>query len=408
MAVAEYAKSQGKKPNKSTVSTSGDNSGRSGSSHRIAAGGTLAMMVAVAMAPNVAMGADYPAAQTALNGSVVNDRRVAGGGTETLNRVQIVDQGTPSVVEPLYTGLPSPGRKPNNKTGLTPDQTAGAKFDGGSLFGGLAIGDGSESTKAASMAIGQDAKSDGVETVAVGRGSYAGRQGSVALGTVAMANNLYSVAVGRQAVAFKNYDIAIGGTATAHGHRSLAIGYSTQASGLGSIAIGSADGVNGTVEAFNSTTNTVASENNAIALGAGAKAQAENAITLGQKAKVETGANNAFAFGQGTNVGANAIAFGKGANIGASATNAIALGQGASVAENATDALAFGTTAQAQGAESVAIGKGANVANTITQAVALAVVLQRPKIKRLPWVKELVQTLLIVWRLVVVLQLRLG
>ena len=177
-------------------------------------------------------------------------------------------------------------------------------------------------------------------------GSYATTQGisGVAIGTGALSSGNTALAVGRQSAATADFSQAIGNVAAATGKGSLAIGHSATAEGYRSIAIGSpdienADPVAGQAgAAYQPKMATKATGKDTIAFGGGAVATEENALAIG-----------AFSESKGK----KSVAIGTGAK--AQKDNAVVIGDQAEATFDG--GVAIGKGARSEAENSIAVGK---------------------------------------------------
>ena len=228
MAVAEYARGQGK--GASGVNTS---SSSSMPSYRLT-------MVSAAILALLGL---TPVAALAELG--------AGGGTAEKRPTNIEDYGTPGT---------STGTTEYDAIAIADNRTGANAQRGSVVIGGGASGPG------LTVAVGSFARG-GVAAVAIGPASYASGWGSVAMGRQTLSSTTGSVALGMASVAT--------------GDKSISLGHSATSSAAGAIAIGSAgDGTRG----YNAGTATVANAAGAIALGQSAKATQANSVALGSNA----------------------------------------------------------------------------------------------------------------------------
>ncbi|OTS25973.1 trimeric autotransporter adhesin Ata [Acinetobacter baumannii] len=210
----------------------------------------------------------------------------------------------------------------NNSTGAY----AGAMKQGGAI----SVGTGAVVEKGLGTAIGSYATTQGISGVAIGTGALS--SGNTAL------------AVGRQSAATADFSQAIGNVAAATGKGSLAIGHSATAEGYCSIAIGSpdienADPVAGQVgAAYQPKMATKATGKDSIAFGGGAVATEENALAIG-----------AFSESKGK----KSVAIGTGAK--AQKDNAVVIGDQAEASFEG--GVAIGKGARSEAENSIALGK---------------------------------------------------
>lgn len=148
-----------------------------------------------------------------------------------------------------------------------------------------AVGDGATAQKGG-VAVGDRATSLD-SGVAVGAGASALGNSATAIGPVARAEGNTAVAIGRQSAGEGDYSVAVGNVAWSEGDSSVAIGHSAHATGYRSIAIGSADSQNAGSDGvspgalYDAATQTLATGEGAVALGAGAQANNDNDVALG-------------------------------------------------------------------------------------------------------------------------------
>ncbi|MDC5506130.1 trimeric autotransporter adhesin Ata [Acinetobacter baumannii] len=210
----------------------------------------------------------------------------------------------------------------NNSTGAY----AGAMKQGGAI----SVGTGAVVEKGLGTAIGSYATTQGISGVAIGTGALS--SGNTAL------------AVGRQSAATADFSQAIGNVAAATGKGSLAIGHSATAEGYRSITIGSpdienADPVAGQAgAAYQPKMATKATGKDSIAFGGGAVATEENALAIG-----------AFSESKGK----KSVAIGTGAK--AQKDNAVVIGDQAEASFEG--GVAIGKGARSEGENSIALGK---------------------------------------------------
>ncbi|EML4807280.1 trimeric autotransporter adhesin Ata [Acinetobacter baumannii] len=210
----------------------------------------------------------------------------------------------------------------NNSTGAY----AGAMKQGGAI----SVGTGAVVEKGLGTAIGSYATTQGISGVAIGTGALS--SGNTAL------------AVGRQSAATADFSQAIGNVAAATGKGSLAIGHSATAEGYRSIAIGSpdienADPVAGQAgAAYQPKMATKATGKDTIAFGGGAVATEENALAIG-----------AFSESKGK----KSVAIGTGAK--AQKDNAVVIGDQAEASFEG--GVAIGKGARSEAENSIALGK---------------------------------------------------
>ncbi|HEE5436005.1 TPA: trimeric autotransporter adhesin Ata [Acinetobacter baumannii] len=210
----------------------------------------------------------------------------------------------------------------NNSTGAY----AGAMKQGGAI----SVGTGAVVEKGLGTAIGSYATTQGISGVAIGTGALS--SGNTAL------------AVGRQSAATADFSQAIGNVAAATGKGSLAIGHSATAEGYRSIAIGSpdienADPVAGQAgAAYQPKMATKAMGKDSIAFGGGAVATEENALAIG-----------AFSESKGK----KSVAIGTGAK--AQKDNAVVIGDQAEASFEG--GVAIGKGARSEAENSIALGK---------------------------------------------------
>ncbi|MDV7629942.1 trimeric autotransporter adhesin Ata [Acinetobacter baumannii] len=210
----------------------------------------------------------------------------------------------------------------NNSTGAY----AGAMKQGGAI----SVGTGAVVEKGLGTAIGSYATTQGISGVAIGTGALS--SGNTAL------------AVGRQSAATADFSQAIGNVAAATGKGSLAIGHSATAEGYRSIAIGSpdienADPVAGQAgAAYQPKMATKATGKDSIAFGGGVVATEENALAIG-----------AFSESKGK----KSVAIGTGAK--AQKDNAVVIGDQAEASFEG--GVAIGKGARSEAENSIALGK---------------------------------------------------
>ncbi|MDX8236876.1 trimeric autotransporter adhesin Ata [Acinetobacter pittii] len=231
----------------------------------------------------------------------------------------------------------------NNPYNNTTGPYAGALTQGGSV----SVGTGAVVEKGLGTAIGSYATTQGISGVAIGTGALS--SGNTAL------------AVGRQSAATADFSQAIGNVAAATGKGSLAIGHSATAEGYRSIAIGSpdienADAVAGQAgAAYQPKMATKATGKDSIAFGGGAVATEENALALG-----------AFSESKGK----KSVAIGTGAK--AQKDNAVVIGDQAEAAYEG--GVAIGKGARSEAENSIALGKDSKA----TQATGASFLTKKP------------------------------
>ncbi|MCU4502107.1 trimeric autotransporter adhesin Ata [Acinetobacter sp. WU_MDCI_Abxe161] len=231
----------------------------------------------------------------------------------------------------------------NNPYNNTTGPYAGALKQGGSV----SVGTGAVVEKGLGTAIGSYATTQGISGVAIGTGALS--SGNTAL------------AVGRQSAATADFSQAIGNVAAATGKGSLAIGHSATAEGYRSIAIGSpdienADAVAGQAgAAYQPKMATKATGKDSIAFGGGAVATEENALALG-----------AFSESKGK----KSVAIGTGAK--AQKDNAVVIGDQAEAAYEG--GVAIGKGARSEAENSIALGKDSKA----TQATGASFLTKKP------------------------------
>ena len=113
--------------------------------------------------------------------------------------------------------------------------------------------------------------------------------------------------------------------------------------------------------------NNGATQEGAIAIGAGAKSKSENAIAIGRNVQIDQNSKNTVAIGIGINkTGTRSVNIGEGTST--SGENSTAVGQGAKAGDSA---LAIGGSAKAESKNSVAVGRTATVGRSALGAIAL-------------------------------------
>lgn len=222
-------------------------------------------------------------------------------------------------------------------------------------YQGLALGRATvEGTQ--SVAIGAEARvaDGGSHAVAIGYQAAGTEQyGVVAIGAAAAAAGSRATALGTDTVASEDYAVALGGAAAAQDSGAIAIGGTSSATGGYAVALGYA---------------AVASAREATALGRGSSAQGEYAIALGAFPLAQ--GDDAIAVGQAAQArSTEAIAIGHAAGV-TDAPGGIKIGSGQVSTENGTGvgtgsnvstggSVALGHNTGAHAARAVAIGEGA-------------------------------------------------
>ncbi|MDC5597075.1 trimeric autotransporter adhesin Ata [Acinetobacter baumannii] len=210
----------------------------------------------------------------------------------------------------------------NNSTGAY----AGAMKQGGAI----SVGTGAVVEKGLGTAIGSYATTQGISGVAIGTGALSSGNTALAVGRQSAATADFSQAIGNVAAATGKGSLAIGHSATAEGYRSIAIGspdienadpvagqagaayqpkMATKATGKDSIAFGGgAVATEGNALAIGAFSESKGKKS--VAIGTGAKAQKDNAVVIGDQA--EASFEGGVAIGKGARSEAeNSIALGK-------------------------------------------------------------------------------------------------
>ncbi|QLB13235.1 trimeric autotransporter adhesin [Bisgaardia hudsonensis] len=224
------------------------------------------------------------------------------------------------------------------------------------------------------IAIGDFSKATGGLSIGLGHFSQATETGAIAVGTSSLASGFNSLALMRQSAATDDYAIALGTTSYAQGKGSLAVGFSSQAVGTQSIAIGSAtavkkdsEGADAKVAGFDKITNTVATGDYAIALGAQSKGEGKSSVALGKESIAKE--ESSLALGTSSKAeGKSSIAVGL-SSI-AKQESAVALGK-ESKAEGKSS-IAVGLSSEAKKESSVALGSKSKAEGKSSVAVGLS------------------------------------
>ena len=280
MAVSEYAKARGKSSKSSVSSNATINTTStlsSTSAFRLTAIGLGLMAAGLTMSPQVF-------AVTGVGGAV--DTGVTNCGTNaSAGKTGSVAVGCNSVADLSADPAVNFYQRGN------PDNLA---IDISTAFNSTAVGTGARATEAGTS-LGMNASSRNLG-IAVGIQAKSENVAAVAIGPAALAKGNTSLALGRQSAATKDFAQAIGNVSSATGEASLAVGHSARAEGYRSIAIGSTDtkkagNTGGQLGvAYQAAEQTLATGDDSIAFGSGAKATATNAIAVGTNSKV-TGDN---------------------------------------------------------------------------------------------------------------------
>ncbi len=210
----------------------------------------------------------------------------------------------------------------NNSTGAY----AGAMKQGGTI----SVGTGAVVEKGLGTAIGSYATTQGISGVAIGTGALSSGNTALAVGRQSAATADFSQAIGNVAAATSKGSLAIEHSATAEGYRSITIGspdienadpvagqagaayqpkMATKATGKDSIAFGGG---------------AVATEENALAIGAFSESKGKKSVAIGTGAKAQK--DNAVVIGDQAEASfEGGVAIGKGAR--SEAENSIALGK---------------------------------------------------------------------------------
>ena len=201
-----------------------------------------------------------------------------------------------------------------------------AKADGGA---GVSIGYKTNAKTSNSLAVGSESQATGEGAVAVGRKNSSTGASSTVLGILSTANNTSATAVGMET--------------TAKGENSLAVGHKSSASGKNGVAVG---------------TNFTTSEQGGVAVGNAAKSKEINATAVG----IDVGANAANSVALGGSAIASsdgAIAIGSHGSTNTTASGNRALAIGAAATANGLDNIAIGSRASTSSQYSTAVGNGA-------------------------------------------------
>ena len=201
-----------------------------------------------------------------------------------------------------------------------------AKADGGA---GVSIGYKTNAKTSNSLAVGSESQATGEGAVAVGRKNSSTGASSTVLGILSTANNTSATAVGMET--------------TAKGENSLAVGHKSSAAGKNGVAVG---------------TNFTTSEQGGVAVGNAAKSKEINATAVG----IDVGANAANSVALGGSAIASsdgAIAIGSHGSTNTTASGNRALAIGAAATANGLDNIAIGSRASTSSQYSTAVGNGA-------------------------------------------------
>ena len=201
-----------------------------------------------------------------------------------------------------------------------------AKADGGA---GVSIGYKTNAKTSNSLAVGSESQATGEGAVAVGRKNSSTGASSTVLGILSTANNTSATAVGMET--------------TAKGENSLAVGHKSSASGKNGVAVG---------------TNFTTSEQGGVAVGNAAKSKETNATAVG--IDVSANAANSVALGGSAIASSDgAIAIGSHGSTNTTASGNRALAIGAAATANGLDNIAIGSRASTSSQYSTAVGNGA-------------------------------------------------
>lgn len=280
MAVSEYAKARGKSSKSSVSANATINTTYTLSStnvFRLTAIGLGLMAAGLTMSPQVF-------AVTGVGGAV--DTGVTNCGTNaSAGKTGSVAVGCNSVADLSADPAVNFYQRGN------PDNLA---IDISTAFNSTAVGTGARATEAGtSLGMNSSSKNLGV---ALGIQAKSENVAALAIGPAALATGNTSLALGRQSAAIADFAQAIGNVSSAIGEASLAVGHSARAEGYRSIAIGSTDtkkagNTGGQLGvAYQAAEQTLATGDDSIAFGSGAKATATNAIAVGTNSEV-TGDN---------------------------------------------------------------------------------------------------------------------
>ena len=208
-----------------------------------------------------------------------------------------------------------------------------------------------------SVAIGTAAKADGGAGVSIGYKTNAKTSNSLAVGSESQATGEGAVAVGRKNTSTGASSTVLGILSTANATSATAVGMETTAKGENSLAVGhksSASGKNGVAVGTNFTT----SEQGGVAVGNAAKSKEINATAVG----IDVGANAANSVALGGSAIASsdgAIAIGSHGSTNTTASGNRALAIGAAATANGLDNIAIGSRASTSSQYSTAVGNGA-------------------------------------------------
>ena len=201
-----------------------------------------------------------------------------------------------------------------------------AKADGGA---GVSIGYKTNAKTSNSLAVGSESQATGEGAVAVGRKNSSTGASSTVLGILSSANNTSATAVGMETTAKGESSLAVGHKSSASGKNGVAVGTNFTTSDQGGVAVGNA---------------AKSKETNATAVGIDVSANAANSVALG---------GSAIASSDG------AIAIGSHGSTNTTASGNRALAIGAAATANGLDNIAIGTSASTSSQYSTAVGNGA-------------------------------------------------
>ena len=227
----------------------------------------------------------------------------------------------------------------------------------------IAMGRDSKASAMSAVAIGGQAAASGRSSVALGSSAVASAETAHALGYLSQATSQYATAVGAVSKAFGAYSIAVGNHATAIGDDAIAIGRSARtvdsSAGVSRIAIGGgsfagSDGWTGAIALGGLSR----AENDAIALGYGARALGEGALSMGRGAQAS--GKGATAFGKSA-LAKNEYGIAVGYEALTGSTHATAVGTRSSA--TGIGATAYGNSAYVNGRNGLAVGNGSRVDN---------------------------------------------
>ena len=208
-----------------------------------------------------------------------------------------------------------------------------------------------------SVAIGTAAKADGGAGVSIGYKTNAKTSNSLAVGSESQATGEGAVAVGRKNTSTGASSTVLGILSTADATSATAVGMLTTAKGENSLAVGhnsSAAGKNGVAIGTNFTT----SEQGGVAVGNAAKSKETNATAVG--IDVSANAANSVALGGSAIASSDgAIAIGSHGSTNTTASGNRALAIGAAATANGLDNIAIGSRASTSSQYSTAVGNGA-------------------------------------------------